>query len=310
MMSKVEVTLIPTPESFQLLDVFIGGNGIADPQDLALLQLPIGVDWRKGVLISGRGPIWLYAFLVHQCHTAVWIAVMDPRHGAIVVEAHYPAAPAVGSAIPLERFQEYLPKHEAVPHSAKAPDADPRKRIVFVGPPNSGKSVLLRALYSGLQARLPIEQFQRDVFLIRACPDGEGNWFGEIPLDRAATLRHKSHWDEAFVTDICGHLEGVAKNKQLILVDLGGKIDRYSQQILNRCSHAVIVSRDPSAIAEWRGALRASEIKVLAEIESVLENVCQVLGNEPLRLRFGALERGKEVSRLPEELVETIASPR
>jgi CRISPR-associated protein Csx3 len=309
-MSNIQITLIPTSEDFQLLDVFIGGNGIADPQELAEVHLPAGIDWRKGVIINGRGPIWLYAFLVHQCHPAAWVAVMDPRHGAIIVEAHHPAAPAVGSAIPLERFQEYLPKHEAGQRSAKPSDADTRKRIVFVGPPNSGKSVLLRALYSRLQARLPMEQFQRDVFLIRACPDGEGNWFGEIPLDRAVTLRHKSVWDDAFVADMCKHLEGVVKNKQLILVDLGGRIDRYSQQILNRCSHAVIVSRDPAAIAEWRGALRASEIKVLAEIESVLEDVCQVLGGEPLRLRLGVLERGKEISRLPEELVETIASRR
>ncbi|PYT02783.1 MAG: CRISPR-associated protein Csx3 [Acidobacteria bacterium] len=86
-----------------MVHLVIGGSGIADPADLAELRLPDGVDWRKGVIINGRGPIWLYAFLVHRCHTAAWIAVMDPRQGAIVVEAHHPAAPKVGITIPMER---------------------------------------------------------------------------------------------------------------------------------------------------------------------------------------------------------------
>jgi CRISPR-associated protein Csx3 len=233
---------------------------------------------------------------------------MDPRHGAIVVEAHHPAAPNVGSAIPLERFQQYLPKHDTEQRHRTQAALETCKRVAFVGPPNSGKSVLVRALYRALQTRLPIEQFQREVFLVRACPDGEGNWFGEIPYDLAVTLRHKSTVDDEFVAKICKHLEGFAKDKRLLLVDLGGKIDRYTQQILNRCSHAVIVSRDAAAIPEWRGAVRASNIKVTAEIESVQEEICQISAVEPLRIRLGRLERGREISNLPEELVQAIAS--
>ncbi len=308
-MSNIQITLIRAREDFQLLDIFIGGNGIADPQELAGVHLPAGIDWRKGVIINGRAPIWLYALFVHQCHPAVWVAVMDPRHGAVVVETHHSAAPDVGSVIALKRFQEYLPRHDPEGPRVKPTGADQRSCIAFVGPPHSGKSVLLRALYNVLQSTLPIEQFQRDVFLVRACPDGEGNWFGEIPLELAVTLRHKSRWDDAFVAQLCGHLDGVAKNKRLILVDLGGKIDRYAQQILSRCNHAVIISRDPLAIAEWRGALQASEIKVLAEIESVLENACEVLGQSPLRMRIGPLERGQMISNLPQDFVETIKSP-
>ncbi|MBI4472335.1 MAG: CRISPR-associated protein Csx3 [Acidobacteria bacterium] len=112
MMSNIQITLIPTPEDFQLLDIFIAGNGIADPQELANVHLPAGMDWRKGIIINGRAPIWLYALFVHQCHPAVWVAVMDPRHGGVVVETHHPEAPHVGSVIALERFREYLPKHD------------------------------------------------------------------------------------------------------------------------------------------------------------------------------------------------------
>lgn len=44
----------------------------------------------KGVILSGRGPIWLYGFLIHYYHTATFIATYDPRIGAVVVESHTP----------------------------------------------------------------------------------------------------------------------------------------------------------------------------------------------------------------------------
>ncbi len=308
MTSMIQITRIPTPEDFQILDVFIGGNGTAIPGDLAAISLPAGIDWRQGVVINGRAPIWLYANIVHQCHPAVWVAVMDPRMGAVVVENHHPAAPNVGTIIPFDLLQQYLPGHPPEQRPAKPQPAEESKRIAFVGPPNSGKSVLLRALYQSLQNALPMEEFQQDVFIIRACPDGEGNWFGEIPQDRAVTLRHKSRWDDDFARLICQQLEGVAKTKRLVLVDLGGKIDRYTQQILNRCTHAIIVSSDPDAVAEWRGAIQASEVKLLAEVESVLEDICQIEEASPLQLKIGRLERGRELASLPEPLVGAIAN--
>ncbi|MEM2570034.1 MAG: CRISPR-associated ring nuclease Crn3/Csx3 [Candidatus Bathyarchaeia archaeon] len=47
---------------------------------------PIG----KGVVLSGRAPIWLYAYLIHHYHPTTFIAVYDPRIGAIVTESHTP----------------------------------------------------------------------------------------------------------------------------------------------------------------------------------------------------------------------------
>lgn len=308
MSSQIHLTRIPASEEFQILDVFIGGNGIADHKDLATLVLPDGMDWRRGVVINGKAPIWLYANLVHQCHPAVWVAVMDPRLGAVVIEAHHPDAPMVGSVIPFEKVQNHLPIHATEPRPAKSPVVQESRRIAFVGPPHSGKSVLLRAVYQALQSGLPVKEFQQDVFIIRACPDGEGNWFGEIPTERAVTLRHKSRWDDEFARLIGQHLEAVAKTKRLVLVDLGGKIDRYTQQILNRCTHAIIVSRDPDAVAEWRGAIQASEVKLLAEVESVLEDICQIEEASPLQLKIGRLERGREMESLPEPLVGAIAN--
>lgn len=43
----------------------------------------------KGIIISGRGPIWLYATLVHYLHPFLWIATYDPRlDGGVVVATH------------------------------------------------------------------------------------------------------------------------------------------------------------------------------------------------------------------------------
>ena len=50
---------------------------------------PPKVDGAKGVVLSGRGPIWLYCYLVHHYHPTKFIATFDPRiEGAIIVESH------------------------------------------------------------------------------------------------------------------------------------------------------------------------------------------------------------------------------
>ncbi|QHN06803.1 putative protein AF_1864 [Methanothermobacter wolfeii] len=50
---------------------------------------PPGLRCSKGVVISGRGPIWLHCYLVHYYHPTSFIATYDPRvEGAIIVESH------------------------------------------------------------------------------------------------------------------------------------------------------------------------------------------------------------------------------
>ncbi len=71
-------------------------GGIIEPNDLKGLELPDGMVWSQGVVIEGRGPIWLYGYLVHECHAAAWVACFDPRlgeetpqsGGAVVVSTH------------------------------------------------------------------------------------------------------------------------------------------------------------------------------------------------------------------------------
>jgi len=72
-------------EGYTLIKIDLMNN--VTPDDLKVIT-PLSVDCGKGVVISGRGPIWLYGYLIHYYHPTAWVAVYDPRIGAIVVQSH------------------------------------------------------------------------------------------------------------------------------------------------------------------------------------------------------------------------------
>ncbi len=75
-------------EEFTLVDFKF--DGVLTPEDLKKLKPP-EVRLDKGVVISGRGPIWLYGYLIHHYHPAKWVATYDPRlGGGVVVMSHDP----------------------------------------------------------------------------------------------------------------------------------------------------------------------------------------------------------------------------
>jgi len=50
---------------------------------------PPKINGKKGVVLTGRAPIWLYCYLVHYYHPTKFVATYDPRlGGAIIVESH------------------------------------------------------------------------------------------------------------------------------------------------------------------------------------------------------------------------------
>ena len=65
-------------------------SGIITPPELKGLKLPRPIDFAQGIVIEGRAPIWLYGYLVHQCHPAAWVGGYDTRLGAVVVATHTP----------------------------------------------------------------------------------------------------------------------------------------------------------------------------------------------------------------------------
>lgn len=63
---------------------------ILTPEVLKVMRPPM-VNKAKGVLLSGRGPIWLYGALVHHYHPTRFVMVYEPRgEVGIVVESHHP----------------------------------------------------------------------------------------------------------------------------------------------------------------------------------------------------------------------------
>ncbi len=75
-------------------------GGLLRESDLRKIELPAEAHGRetRGLILSGKGPVWLYAYLTHLGHAFAWLAVYDPRlAGAVVVSRHRPDAPAVGS---------------------------------------------------------------------------------------------------------------------------------------------------------------------------------------------------------------------
>jgi CRISPR-associated protein Csx3 len=83
--SKVRFTVNESAD-FTLVSFEI--DGVMGPEDLVGLNPP-KVAGSKGVVLSGRGPIWLYGFLIHFYHITAFVAIYDPRlEGAVVVETH------------------------------------------------------------------------------------------------------------------------------------------------------------------------------------------------------------------------------
>ena len=87
-------------EKFTVLEFKISGDGIITPTDLKEISLPKDLKMSKGLILSGRGPVWLYGYLVHQAHPFAWVATYDPHlDKAIIIERHTKNAPKVGATI-------------------------------------------------------------------------------------------------------------------------------------------------------------------------------------------------------------------
>jgi CRISPR-associated protein Csx3 len=95
-------------EDFVFVDVALGGNGLITPEELEELVTKVSDTvgnryFGKGVIISGRLPIWAHSALAHAFHGSKWVAHFDPRLGAVVSATHDPGV-SVGTVIPHEKL--------------------------------------------------------------------------------------------------------------------------------------------------------------------------------------------------------------
>jgi len=307
--NNINLRFIRTPYDYQIIDIFLDDDGIADIQTLKNLSLPDNHDTSKGVILFGRGPIWLYAFLTHLCHKFPFVGIFDPRIGAIIIETHKKNSYEIGDVIPSQIILEKIEQQNIIEREGFKLSDKHYIAIAIIGPPHSGKSVLIHKIRQQIANYIDGVFLQRNFYILRACPDGEGNWSDEVDSSYVKLLRYKNKFNDSFVNKILDHLSSISQSKKLILVDCGGIIDKYNQMIWNLCTHTIIVSNNNSLISEWRGAAKASNLNILAEIESRLENVSSVKETDTsLKLILGPLDRDESNVILPSIIFEKLRS--
>ncbi len=263
---------------------------IVTPAALSGLPLPAGIDPRKGVLISGRGPVWLYAYLVHECHPALWVACFDPRLGAVVTSTHSTDV-RVGQVMPLEVLGLGVPEIQGRGERMKDGGRVNRQcgskkelgvGLLIVGPPDSGKSVLSHQIFNTLVRDYP------NIYLQRAHWDGEGNWILELPESATDEEReifkraNKGALTENFFSGQGQAILNLRWQKSLVIVDVGGLVQPEKRPVIETCTHYLIISSKPEEIEPWHQFCREEgTLTPLAVIHSTLEEKIEILQSQP-----------------------------
>jgi CRISPR-associated protein Csx3 len=176
--------------------------------------------------------------------------------------------------------------------------------ILIGGPPHSGKSVLTYLLTRSLRAAKVAH------YVLRACPDGEGDWSQEAPPEAVKLLRYKGEFSPTFVDRVCRDLE---QRHLPLLVDVGGKPTPDQERIFDCCTHAVLLARDDAGLAMWRDLAERHGLAIVAELHSTLTGEDAISATTPvLRGQVAHLERhiatpGVAVAALAERLYEVLA---
>lgn len=140
--------------------------------------------------------------------------------------------------------------------------SNPYPAVLIGGPPHSGKSVLAYHLSQLLRQR------KVDHYVVRASPDGEGNWFQEGDADSVRVLRHKGTFSQEF-TDAVRH--DIANRQLPLLVDGGGRPTQPQEAILNVCTHAILIAANVDDLGWWRDAAERNGLMIIAELVSTLD---------------------------------------
>lgn len=261
--------------------------------ELATLQLP-KLDRTQGVILFGSAPTWLYAYLLQECQHP-WIAFYNLPLGGAVVVASRESSPKVGEVIPMP------------------PRTQPGIAIALGGPPDSGKSVLSNALRCHLSRLYPTLR----VFLHRANWDGEGNWSYETG-DRAIVQKlikqgeyrfyDRPDADRLLIAYFDYHAKAVTNIRNqmdVVIVDLGGKVQPQKLPVVQQCTHSVVISSQPDKVADWQ-AFFDPLLQPLAVVHSKADPDSQLSTKD--RFWEGAIDLAEMIrtERVPNALLEGI----
>jgi len=158
--------------------------------------------------------------------------------------------------------------------------------VLIGGAPNCGKSVLSYLLSAHLRRHGVAH------YLLRAAPDGEGDWFVHNhgnPVVCQIRQSHKGYFTPEFVQQVRATIE----NRLIpLLVDVGGKPRGEQFGILRACTHAIVLYCEESQRTIWLNWLEESGLAPLAVLRSVQNAPDRIISLTPvLRGDISGLER-------------------
>lgn len=175
--------------------------------------------------------------------------------------------------------------------------------ILLGGPPHSGKSVLTYLLTQELRTR------RVEHYVLRACPDGEGDWSQQAPPPTVQLLRYKGAFSTDFVDRVCLDL---SRRHLPLLVDVGGKPTPDQERIFDCCTHAVLIAHDAAGLTGWCEMAGRHGLAIVAELHSTLAGQDVITATTPvLRGQIANLGRhtatpGATVIALAERLCDLL----
>lgn len=160
-------------------------------------------------------------------------------------------------------------------------------KTIFCGPPHSGKSVLV----NNITWLLPSDSYQ----VIRANGDGEGLWSNnENQTDVQAARKKGTNNPEDFAR-WRQQIDTAAQD--IVIVDIGGRIDDYKKDLFEACDNFVVLSSDPDMALKWKEFGEGFECECLAVLDSCLDGNDEIFATTPLlRARITGLERGATIA--------------
>lgn len=167
---------------------------------------------------------------------------------------------------------------------------NPFPSVILCGSPHVGKSTLACGLTGALRAT------EIAHYVLRAAPDGEGDWACEAPQNVVQRIRRKAEWSGAWVDSIC---QEIARRHLPLLVDMGGRPTADQERILDQCGYAILLTRDPAEHAEWNARAERHNLTVLADLRSDLDGVDALSPDSAancLRGTLAGLARGGNLS--------------
>jgi CRISPR-associated protein Csx3 len=159
--------------------------------------------------------------------------------------------------------------------------------VMIGGPPDTGKSVLAACLTQALRER-GVQHY-----VLRACPDGEGDWTYLADQDLVRTILVPRQWTPSFVEHVCRDLQ---RRHLPLIVDVGGRPQPWQEAIFDQCTHAILLTPDDAARAKWAELAARHGLQVLADLTSDLNGETCLIQEAPIPV--GTLA-GLDWSRIP-----------